>query len=147
MYLLGVAAGVLASWVVAVLFFSLEVFIQVFLMRVLRKGWFFWPCRLASLAWGGVVGGASQGGRRAGEYFIYFGAGGFPSGGGIAWCVFCDGGASPPLTLIHLDSPSRTSLCGLSSRLDRLRLRPRAPLVLGSASAGVVYGQFGCSFS
>ena len=31
----------------------------------------------------------------------------------------------------YLDSPSRTMLCGLSSRLDCLWLRPRAPLSLG----------------
>ena len=111
---------------------------------------------LASLGGGGrldsswaCVGGGSRraGGARADIFVLSLGLGAFLSGGGIVRCVFCDGGALPPLTLIHLDSPSRTSLCGLSSRLDRLRLRPRAPLVLGSASAGVVYGQCGCSFS
>ena len=93
---------------------------------------------LACVARAGVSGGGGVGAR--GRIFFYiFGAGGFPTGGGIAWCVFCDGGASPPLTLIPFDSPSRTSLCGLSSRLDRLRLWPRAPLSLGSASAGRVW--------
>ena len=50
------------------------------------------------------------------------------------------GGAPPPLTHIHPDSPSRTSLCDLSSRLNCLQLRPCAPLSLGSVSAVVVYG-------
>ena len=83
----------------------------------------------------------------AGNIILSLGPGAFLSGGGIVRCVFCDGGAStPPLTHIHLDSPSRTSLCGLSSRLNCLRLWPHVPQSLGSASAGVVYGPSGCSF-
>ena len=99
--------------------------------------------RVALLAYlevrGWVVGGRGIEARGPGNSDI-LGAGGFPSGGGIVWCVFCDGGALPPLTLIHPDSPSRTSLSGLSSRVDCLWLRPRAPLSLGPVSAGVVYG-------
>ena len=88
-------AGVLAAWVVAVLFFSLEVFAQVFLVRIIRKGLFFGLVGLRRLR-GGVSWGvlARAGGARANISYI-LGLGAFLRVGGSHGVCSATGGLCP----------------------------------------------------